>query len=237
MEKKYWCISWYYLIPLVIAVIALFATGVGIKTNIEIYRMKDLKNIQMSEIKQGMYVKGYITDVLGSMSKMPGENKWYPFCGTDAVTMESRYVIPLDSLNQKYVVSTDETDATFITLIVKRRFADGFNPYAGRAVSVKPNYITGKVVKLPGELPYEELASIFGTTGKTEIGRRVSERYAIQLVELKEERLGILKGICLLAADILFFVTFFLPIHVFSIQEKPSFPLRKKESEEAELIQ
>ena len=232
MEKKYWCISWYYLIPLVIALGALFITGAGIKRNIDIYRIKDLESLQVSDVRRGMYLEGYITDFLGAMSELPGEDRFYPLCGGDPVTMECRYIIPLDSLNQEYVVSTDKENETFITLIVKRRFQDEVNPYATNGYSARPYYITGKVVKLSGELPYEEIGSILGTNQKEEIGKQVSERYAIQLVDLKEEKKGLLKGVCLLVADALFFVTFFLPINVLSVQEKPQFPFQKKEKEE-----
>lgn len=184
-----------YFFSCALAVIAIILLCMGFVGQYGIHHTVKLENLDISSCNTGEYVEGVITNYAG---------KYVPTLGNDYFYGESTN-FTFGILGGTYAFYTVQVkDHRYITVMLKsKELLDRLKQYSnGYGNDV---YITGKIVKLPGELNYPWLASAFETTDRNEINYKVSDLYAVKEADFTKETRKIYEGISLLLISMALF--------------------------------
>lgn len=151
----------------------------------------NLSNISESyrkyEIKNGRYIECDITKerLIGSYyAENNGKIKYGPYCGTDAISSESTYIVAINEDSDYYV-----------PLIVSREYQKDFKEMVN---SDDTYHMVGKFEKFKSILIYDTIAKCLGIDDKSKIDEMVSVNHQIKVVDLEDERRGLYKGLLFL---------------------------------------
>ena len=160
------------------------------------YNLRIIKeSYEEVEIKKSHYVARdiFLEQLMGSYAtEMNGKIYYSPICCINAVTEERKYIIPINKSADYY-----------ITLIVPYKYTEQFDEMTD---GKREKYcFIGKIEKLEGNLYYDIISEVTGVSNTALIEKMVSPKYAIKIVDVKEEKLIVWKGIVLLACGVLLF--------------------------------
>ncbi|MDE7283480.1 MAG: hypothetical protein K2N85_07860 [Lachnospiraceae bacterium] len=151
----------------------------------------NLSNISESyreyEIKNGRYIECDITKerLIGSYyTENNGKIKYGPYCGTDAISSDSTYIVAINEDSEYYV-----------PLIVTREYQKDFKEMVN---SDDTYHMVGKFEKFRSFLSYDLVAECLGTNDKSKINQMVSASHQIKVVDLDDERRELYKGLLFL---------------------------------------
>lgn len=147
----------------------------------------NLSNINESyreyEIKNGRYIECDITKerLIGNYyTENNGKVKYSPYCGTDAISSDSTYIVAINEDSDYYV-----------PLIVAREYQKDFKEMVN---SDDTYHLVGKFEKFRSFLSYDLVAECLGTDDKSKINQMVSASHQIKLVDLEDEKRELYKG-------------------------------------------
>lgn len=192
-------LSFKFILGILISILILFfGLQLEYRAISNLYGMKHavpLEQIEMANIKKGLYVKGEISYLLGYYYRQPLNNKMAlrtEFCEWSDGTIE--YIIPFR-----------KGASQFITILVNEREKEFFKIYTDVPNLESTYKFFGKVVNSKGVLDYDTLEKVFVTTDKEVINSKVSSIYAIKLLNASAEKEKILRGLFICAGGILLF--------------------------------
>lgn len=159
----------------------------------------NLANIKESynkfEIKKGRYIEYDISkeNLIGSYYTNPdGSTGYGPYCA------EFGYIA-----KQTYIVSINEKSNYYVPLVVTDKYIKKFSK---TSYGDESYHIFGKFEKLAYPLDYEMIAKCLGTENKSKINKSVSSYYQIKIVDLKNEKKILYKGLSFLIIGLLIFL-------------------------------
>lgn len=144
------------------------------------------------EIKNGRYIEYDITKeyLMGKYYSEPnGKINYGPYHGSDVVTS-------IDT----YVVAVNENLDYYVPLIVVEKYQKAFEE---TYYNDKTYHIFGKFQKFKGELLYDIIYKCIGLSKKSEIDKLISDNYEIKIVDIKNEKMALYKGISILIVGLL----------------------------------
>lgn len=177
---------------LVFAGIVVFINGIIIIDRKE--HLGNLDSMKIEDLKKGYYVQGDVSSVLGNFD---AKGNFYATVCCNLDTMEDEYIIPMGK--------------QYITISVPQEYKNIFETFTGVSAG-HSLLIKGKIVTYKNGLHYEMLKSHFNLKSKAEVNAIISEFYIIKIVDEKEEKQVILKGIVMIISGAILFFGFDNPI-------------------------
>lgn len=168
-----------------------------IKGIIIIYRIEhigSLDNMQLDDLKEGYYVQGDVSCVLGEFDT---RGRFSAEVCHNLNTMEDEYIIPMGR--------------QYITISVPQEYKTTFEHFTdvptGNSLILK-----GKIVTYKNSIPYDSLKLQFNLESEDEVNTKVSGLYNIKIVDEQVEKQVILKGLVLMISGVILFFGFDNPI-------------------------
>lgn len=169
----------------------MFVTGAA--NTIGIRHSRDIKELELSELKKGIYVQGEVTYVLGSYYKKPSGGTGLLTCMTEWVYGPREYAVPVN-------------ESQYITLYVEKPYFEIFRKFTDAPNAENGYSFYGKTVPRKAELNYRFLKNALQITNEQAVEQRISKDYGIQILEPEQEKKRLMTGFLLMTAELIFLV-------------------------------
>ncbi len=168
---------------------------VGTVNTLGIKYSKDMKSLELSELKKGIYLYGEISYVLGKYYNQPGGGIGFLTSMAEWWNGPEEYAIPLN-------------DRQYITIYAEKPYFEVFEKFTDVPSVENAYFFYGKTVSTRTELNYRFLEPALHVEGKEAVHKRISKDYAIQILEPEEEKDRMIHGLLIFIAGMILLYVF-----------------------------
>ncbi len=171
---------------------------VGTVNTLGIKYSKDMKGLELSELKKGIYLYGEISYVLGIYYNQPGGGIGLRTCMREWVGGPREYAVSMN-------------ESQFITIHAEERYYELFNKFTNIPSEDDRYFFYGKTVPRKMNFDHSDysfMEEALHIEGKEAVHKRISKDYAIQILEPEEEKDRMIHGLLIFIAGMILLYVF-----------------------------